>query len=155
ASRPVEIRRLDGSLAERTVFSGRTNQDTSGFEIAAFVQDRWRPAARLTFEAGFRIDRDVVVERINYSPRAGVAVGVAPEGRALLRGGFGKFVQRTPLNVDTFTTFETRTVSRFTVDGALLGAPIAFVNTLDPSLHTPEAYVGNVEWNQRFGRRLL
>ena len=25
-----------------------------------------------------------------------------PEGRGILRGGFGKFAQRTPLNVDAF-----------------------------------------------------
>ena len=92
---------------------------------------------------------------MNWSPRAGVAIGVAPEGRAILRGGFGKFVQRTPLNVEAFPSFERRTVSRFAPDGSLLLAPTTFSNVLDPDLQTPEAYVGNVEWNQRFGRRLL
>ena len=43
ASRPVEIRRLDGSLAERTVFGARTEQDVSAAcEFALFAQDRWR-----------------------------------------------------------------------------------------------------------------
>ena len=36
-----------------------------------------------------------------------------------------------------------------------LGRPTTFINVLDPDLRTPEAYVGNVEWNQRLGRRLL
>ena len=58
--------------------------------------------SRLTFELGLRLDRDAVVERVNWSPRAGVAIGVLPEGRGILRGGFGKFVQRTPLNVGAF-----------------------------------------------------
>ena len=98
-SRPVEIRRLDGSLAERTVFADRTRQDVGGFETAVFGQDRWRLGSRMAFELGLRLDRDAIVERINWSPRAGVAIGVAPEGRAILRGGYGKFVQRTPLNV--------------------------------------------------------
>jgi hypothetical protein len=80
---------------------------------------------------------------------------VAPEGRAILRGGFGKFVQHTPLNVEAFPTFEQRTVSRFSPDGTLLFAPTALANVLDPDLHTPRAYVGNIEWDQRFGRRLL
>jgi len=80
---------------------------------------------------------------------------VAPEGRAILRGGFGKFVQRTPLNVEAFPSFESRTVSRFAPDGTPLGLPAAFVNSIGQDLQTPEAYVGNVEWNQRFGRRLL
>ena len=154
-SRPVEIRRLDGSLAELTVFGNRTEQSVRGFEFAAFVQDRWRLNSRVTFEFGARVDRDAIVERVNWSPRAGIAVGVAPEGRAILRGGFGKFVQRTPLNVEAFPAFESRTVSRFASDGAPIGPPTTFFNVLDPGLRTPEAYVGNVEWNQRLGRRLL
>jgi Carboxypeptidase regulatory-like domain/TonB dependent receptor-like, beta-barrel len=154
-SRPLEIRRLDGSLAELTMFSGRTLQDVAGSEVAIFGQDRWRLNPRLTFELGMRVDRDAVVKSANYSPRAGVAISVLPEGRAILRGGFGKFAQRTPLNVEAFPTFEQRTVSRFGPDGTLLSLPITFTNSTDADLHTPEALVGNVEWNQRFGRRFL
>src|SRR6185503_2715066 len=102
-----------------------------------------------------RSDRDAVVEQVNWSPRAGVAIGVAPEGRAILRGGVGKFVQRTPLNIEAFPTFEPRTVVRVTPEGAALGPPIAFVNRIAPDLHTPEALVANVEWTTRFARRLL
>src|SRR5439155_19895676 len=142
ASRPLEIRRLDGSLAELTVFGNRTAQEVSGFEFGTFAQDRWRVNSRLTFELGLRVDRDAIVERPNWSPRAGVAIGVAPEGRAILRGGFGKFVQRTPLNVDAFPSFEPRTISRFAPGGAPLGLPTTFGNTLDPNLRSPEAAVG-------------
>jgi hypothetical protein len=154
-SRPLEIRRLDGSLAELTMFGARREQEVSGVEFAAFAQDRWRLGSRIAFELGFRLDRDAIVERVNWSPRAGMSIGVAPEGRAILRGGFGKFVQRTPLNVEAFPSFESRTLSRFDASGVPLGLPTTFVNVLDPDLRTPEAYVGNIEWNQRFGRRLL
>jgi len=154
-SRPVEIRRLDGSLAERTVFGPRSLQEVGGVEMAVFAQDRWRVGSRMTFEFGLRVDRDAVVERPNWSPRAGVAIAVAPEGRAILRGGYGKFVQRTPLNVDAFPQFENRTVTRFAADGLPSGPPRIWQNILDDELRTPEALVGNVEWNQRFGRRLL
>jgi hypothetical protein len=153
-SRPLEVRRFDGSLAELTMFGPRAQQDVSGVEFAGFVQDRWRLNARLSFELGFRVDRDAIVEHVNFSPRAGVAIGVAPEGRAILRGGYGKFVQRTPLNVEAFPFFEARTVTRFGTNGAPLGPPVTFVNTVS-DLHTPDANVGNIEWDQRFGRRLL
>jgi hypothetical protein len=36
-----------------------------------------------------------------------------------------------------------------------LGPAVVFTNVISPDLRTPEANVGNVEWNQRFGRRLL
>ena len=154
-SRPVEIRRLDGSLAELTVFDASTAQQVSGIEFAVFGQDRWRLGSRAAFEFGMRLDRDAIIERVNWSPRAGLSISVAPEGRAILRGGYGKFAQRTPLNVEAFPSFERRTVSRFAPGGALLGRPITYSNVLDSDLRVPEAIVGNVEWNQRFGRRLL
>jgi hypothetical protein len=154
-SRPIEVRRLDGSLAERTVFSGPTQQDASGYELAFFAQDRWRIGSRITFEGGVRVDRDAVSERFNWSPRAGGAISVLPDGRAILRGGYGRFVQRTPLNVEAFESLESRQVTRYAPDGSPLGPPVTYINRLDPDLHTPRAHVGNVEWNQRFGRRYL
>jgi hypothetical protein len=153
-SRPLEIRRLDGTLAERTEFRPRTSQSVSGSEFSVFLQDRWRLTPRVTFELGLRLDRDAVVEKVNWSPRAGVAVSVLPEGRAIIRGGFGKFVQRTPLNVAAFPSFESRVVTRFDEAEAPL-ATTALINRIEGPLSTPEAHVGNVEWDQRFGRRVL
>lgn len=152
-SRPVEIRRLDGSLAERIVFADRTAQEARGVEFSLFAQDRWRIGSRITSELGLRMDRDPILGRVNWSPRAGLAVGLLPEGRAILRGGYGLFVQRTPLNVEAFPSFGPRLVSRFGPDGVPLGPTITFHNLLDPDLHTPRASVGNIEWDQRFGRR--
>ena len=155
ASRPVEIRRVDGSLAERTVFGDRSRQDVAGTEFSVFAQDRWRVGSRLTFEFGLRGDRDAIVQRVNWSPRIGGAISVASEGRAILRGGIGKFVQRTPFNIGAFSSFEPRIVSRFAGDGSPIGSSVTFANVTDSDLHTPEAIVGNVEWDQRFGRRVI
>jgi hypothetical protein len=155
ASRPLEIRRVDGSLAELTEFPGRFEQQAGGVEFALFAQDRWRIGPRLTLELGVRMDRDAVVQRVNWSPRAGAAYAVLPEGRGILRGGFGKFVQRAPLNIEAFPAFESRIVTRFAADGSPIGPPVALGNVLGDDLRTPEAQVGNVEWNQRFGRRWL
>ena len=154
-SRPVEIRRLDGTLAERIVSPAPTTQDVSATELALFAQDRWRVASRVTLEFGLRMDREDVIERVNWSPRGGVSIGVLPEGRAILRGGVGKFRQRTPLNVGAFGQFEDRVVTRFGPDGVALGPPVTLVNVPAADLRTPEAVTGNIEWNQRFGRRVL
>jgi hypothetical protein len=107
-------------------------------------------------ELGFRMDRDPITHRYNWSPRAGAAVTVLPEGRAIIRGGYGKFVSRTALNIEAFPQYESRVVRRFAADGVTpLGPAVAFTNAISGDLRTPEADVGNVEWNQRFGRRLL
>jgi hypothetical protein len=153
-SQQLDLRRLSGSLTERTTYSpASTNPEVTGTEFALFVQDRWRVNDRLMFEMGFRSDRDDIVERVNYSPRVGMSVSLLPEGRGILRGGFGKFAERTPLTVGAFTQYDVQTVRRFGPDGALLGTPVTFVHTIDGSLKTPESIVETVAWDQRFGRR--
>jgi TonB dependent receptor/Carboxypeptidase regulatory-like domain len=155
-SQEIDVVRLDGSLAERTThIPGLTFPEVSGTEFAIFVQDRWRVNDRLSFELGMRVDFDDIVEGVNYSPRAGMSVSLLPEGRGILRGGFGKFSERTPLTVGAFTQYDVQTVSRFAADGAPLGAPVTFVHVLDGKLRTPESIVQTVAWDQRFGRRLF
>ncbi len=155
-SQQLEVRRLDGSIAERTTYSPLlTNPEVSGTEFALFAQDRWRVNDRLMFELGIRSDRDDVVERINYSPRAGMSLSLLPEGRGILRAGFGKFAERTPLTIGAFTQYDVQTVSRFAPDGSSLGLPITFVHVVDGDLKTPESIVQTAAWDQRFGRRFF
>jgi len=152
----VDARRLDGSLAERTTYSpSLAHPDVSGTEFAVFAQDRWRVTDRLMFELGLRVDRDDVVERVNFSPRGGLSFSLLPDGRGILRGGIGKFDERTPLNVGAFTQYETQTVSRFAADGSPLGPPVTLVHVVDGALKTPESVVQTVAWDQRFGRRFF
>jgi hypothetical protein len=152
-SRPVEIRRLDGSLAELVTFGPHSRQDVSATELAVFVQDRWRIGPRMTLEYGMRLDRDDVVKDVNWSPRAGVSLAILPEGRGILRFGVGQFSQRTPLNIDSFEQFAPRIVTRYAEDGTPVSES-RLVNVRS-NLRTPSAVAGNVEWNQRFTRRVL
>jgi hypothetical protein len=155
-SQQVDVVRLDGSLAERTTYSpSLTHPEVFGTEAAVFAQDRWRVNNRLSLELGFRADRDDVVERANYSLRAGAAVSLLPEGRGILRGGFGKFAERTPLTVGAFTQYDVQTVTRFAPDGTQFGAPVTLTHVIDGSLKTPESIVQTVAWDQRFGRRFF
>src|SRR5262249_34644780 len=51
SSHELDVRRLDGSLAERTTYAPPlTHPEVSGTEFALFAQDRWRVNDRLTFE---------------------------------------------------------------------------------------------------------
>ena len=127
----------------------------SGTEFALFAQDRWRVNDRLNFELGLRLDRDDIVERVNYSPRVGMSVSILPEGRAILRGGFGKFAERTPLTVGAFTQDDTQTISRFGPDGSALGTPVTFRHVVGGELEDAESIVQTVAWDQRFGRRFF
>ncbi len=155
-SQEVDAVRLDGSLAERTTYSpSLTHPEVNGTEFAVFVQDRWRVNDRLNFELGFRTDRDDVVERINYSPRVGVSVSLLPEGRGILRGGIGKFSERTPLVVGAFTQYDRQTITRFSGNGLALFAPVTLAHVIEGDFKTPESIVETAAWDQRFGRRFF
>jgi len=155
-SQEVDAVRLDGSLAERMTYSpALTNPEVHGTEFALFAQDRWRVNDRLMFELGIRSDRDDIVEKVNYSPRVGMSVSVLPEGRGILRGGFGKFAERTPLTVGAFTQYETQTVTRYATNGLPLGPAVTFTHTLGDVLKTPESVVQTVAWDQRIERRFF
>ena len=59
------------------------------------------------------------------------------------------------MNVGAFADFEDRTVTRFARRRRAARSAGTFVNVPAPDLRTPEAVTGNIEWNQRFGRRVL
>jgi hypothetical protein len=46
-------------------------------------------------------------------------------------------------------------VSRFAPDGTPIGPVVTLTNRFSGDLRTPHAEVGNVEWDQRFGRKVL
>jgi hypothetical protein len=116
ASRPVEVRRLDGTLARRVTFDAPARQSVTSTDLALFARGRWRPAGHLQLELGLRLDRDGVLRRSLLSSRLGASLE-AGGGRLVLRGGVGLFGERTPSLVGAFTQLEARTEERYAADG--------------------------------------
>lgn len=152
-SRPVDVQRLDGSLAERITFDGPSHQQVDATDAALYLQDRWRAADRVVFDLGLRLERDGVLDRLNLMPRLGAALSLRSESRTVLRGGAGLFYQRTPLNVGAFESFERRTVVRFGADGSSRPTPVTWGHRVD-SLATPYASIWNVSVDHRAGSAL-
>jgi hypothetical protein len=151
ATRPVIVRRADGTPSWRQDFGGATTQRAAGTDVAVYAQDRWRVRPRLLVEPGVRADYDGVLGRTSVSPRLGVVVGVFQPDVGIIRGGAGLFFERTPLNVAAFESFEAATVTRFEADGTTESAPpVTWVHRA-LALDTPRAFVWNVEYTHRFG----
>lgn len=84
-----------------------------GHFIGTFIQDKWRPAERLTISAGLRYDVELIrtpndvnplydsgsseypIDANNFAPRLGFTYAMDAESKSALRGGFGVFYQRT------------------------------------------------------------
>lgn len=149
-SAPVDIRREDGTLAERLEFGAPTAQAAAATDAGAFVQDRWRFSDRLVVDLGLRADRDGVSGRYRASPRAGFVLGLRSEGRSLLRGGVGAFTDRTPLLAAAFSSIEAPIVQRFDADGVTPEAPaIAYASRVAGPLTSARSRVWNLEYDER------
>jgi hypothetical protein len=117
---------------------------------AAFVQDKWRVNSRLTFSLGLRYDLEVVpipevddplvdrypVDKNNVAPRVGLTYDLGG-GKSVLRGGYGRFYDKTHLEsiggLFTGTPFTRSFNATFPVSGPDLGPRNGLLPT-DPYL---------------------
>jgi outer membrane receptor protein involved in Fe transport len=97
-------------------FSIRVGGPQSSYQkvhfVGAFAQDKWKVNNRLTLSLGLRWDVEVTpidevnnpyfsdagsypVDKDNFQPRVGFAYSLGSEGRQVIRGGYGKFYERT------------------------------------------------------------
>lgn len=154
-SRPVDIRREDGTLYERMTFSGLSTQDVGATDFSAFAQDRWQATNRLVVEGGARIDRDGVTGDSNVSPRLGAALKADANGDGIIRGGAGRFVESVPLNVAAFPSYETRTLTFFVADGVTpAGTPLHLAHVAG-DLDVPRSLVWNLGYDRRINPDLV
>jgi hypothetical protein len=154
ASRPVLIRRSDGTLARRLDFGPASTQKFSSTDMALFGQDRVQPTDRWYVEFGGRLDRDGVTRNWNMTPRLGSAVLLTEDGAAVIRGGFGVFFERTPSAAGVFEQFVPYTDARFARDGVTrVGDAIPFTYVSSPDLATSRSVTWDIAYNHRLNER--
>lgn len=157
ASLPLRIERSDASLAELIEFNGPTAVNRSATEVAAFLQDKWTPHPRLTFDFGLRYDRDTLSDDHNFAPRFGFVVGLTRDNRTVLRGGIGRFFDKIPLNAGAFGQLQERLVTRFAADGITpLGPSLLFRNVMQGGdLDNPRSVAWSAELDREVTSRLV
>ena len=91
---------------------GPLNRYQKAHFVAAFAQDKWRVTNRATLSIGLRYDLEVQpiaeldnpqfpdpqkypVDRNNIAPRIGFTYDLEGHGRGVLRGGYGRFYDKT------------------------------------------------------------
>ena len=153
ASRPVLVRRSDGTLARGLTFGSQTEQSVHGTDFAAFAQDRVQPGTRWWVEFGGRLDRDAITTRIGATPRVGAAVLLDESGNTVLRGGVGVFYERTPLVAGVFDDFENTLDTRYDTDGVTpLGPAVLYTHVTEPDLQPARSTAWDFSYDKRLNR---
>ncbi len=153
ASRPVLVKRSDGTLARRLTFGSPTEQSVHGTDFAAFAQDRIQPGARWWVEFGARLDRDAITMRTGATPRVGAAVLLDETGNTVLRGGIGVFYERTPLVAGAFDEFENTLDTRYDTDGVTpLGPAVLYTHAIEPNLQVARSTAWDLSYDRRLNR---
>jgi hypothetical protein len=152
--RPIQIIRADGTTSQVIRPLGPTGQDESSTDTSLYAQDHWRLNDRLLIQGGVRFDRDGVLDRLNVAPRIGATMTLDQSGATVLKGGYGRFYQRTSLNVAAFDSYGARATERYARNGTVT-ASAEVVPNLSAIDRTPMAFVTSAEINRRIGNAWL
>ena len=152
-SQPVEIYDAKGNITSSIAFSAPSSQRVRSTDLAVFAQDSWRVNDRVRLDLGMRLDRNDLLDQLNFSPRAGFSIAIRKQGNSVIRGGAGLFYDRTPLNVGAFQNYESREISKWTGDTP--GAVVSYQHVVDGPLTSPYSFIWNLEYDHRFTKTLM
>lgn len=154
---PVRILREDRTLAEGIEFSDPARVGRNNTELSAFIQDKWLVTPRLTFDLGLRYEHDAVARQENFAPRLGFVIVPWHAGHTAIRGGFGIFFDKIPLNVATFDQMPHRIITRFARDGqTIVDGPRAFLHRIEGGrIQAPYSLAWSLEIDRELTRRLM
>ena len=127
-SRPVELLREDGSVAEQIAFQGAGVLRGAASEAAEFVEDHWKLDAHLALDLGARLSSQSIGRRAAFGPHVGVAYSPSRDEKTVIRAGTGLFYGHVPMLAADFTDNPAQVISFFDPSGALVGAPILLRN---------------------------
>jgi hypothetical protein len=127
---PVDIRDAAGQLTRRISFPRDRQLEISDIEQNFFAQDHWIVSPRFSLDLGTRVESQEVSGAFRVAPRAGLAWNPIPGQGTTVRGGFGFFYDRVPLNVYVFNKYPDQLVTYYDASGNVSGGPYLFQNTL-------------------------
>jgi hypothetical protein len=152
---PVSVLRDDQTLSSRITYDNAIASDAGRNEFAVFLQDTWQVHPRLSLDLGLRVDSDSLsAETVDVAPRIGFVFAPTKDNRTAIRGGFGLFYDKIPINAAIFEKFPAQTITRYANDGAtIIDGPLLFshvIATADNQLRVPYS----LGWSLQFDREL-
>jgi hypothetical protein len=151
-SHPVTIARADGSTLRRIDYLGDGRVGASNDEIAGFLEDEWAVGSTLTLHGGARYGYEQIGGEQTIAPRVDASYRPFANGGTVVKGGYGIFYDKLPLNAADFDTQQARLITDYDVNGSATATTLV-TNTIPlDSLRTPKSTQWNAEVDQRLGR---
>jgi hypothetical protein len=149
------VLREDQSLTSRITYEPTIASEMAKNELALFAQDNWQIHPRLALNLGVRLDTDSLAAEIaDVAPRIGFVCAPTDDNRTAIRGGFGLFFDKIPIDAALFPKFPAQTITRYASDGlVVINGPTAFPHVIATShgrLHVPYS----LGWGVQFDREL-
>jgi hypothetical protein len=127
---PVDILDAARQLTRRISFPRDRQFEISDIEQNFFAQDHWIVSPRFSLDLGTRVESQEVSGAYRVAPRAGLAWNPLPGQGTTVRGGFGFFYDRVPLNVYVFNKYPDQLVTYYDAAGSISAGPYLYLNTL-------------------------
>lgn len=157
---PVRVLRGDGTLSSSINYGAPIASEESQSDFALFLQDNWQIHPRLTLDLGMRLDHDSLSGgSANFAPRIGFVFAPTRDNRTAVRGGFGVFFDKIPINVAVFTKYPAQTITSYAGDGVtVIDGPATFTHVIatpDHSLRVPYSLGWTLQFDRELRRNLL
>jgi hypothetical protein len=130
-ARTTLIQGNQGEPVKQIDFLGGGPFKLTDLETSVFGQDHWVINPKLAMDIGARFERQGITGTFRLAPRVGLAWTPFANQQTTVRGGFGLFYDRVPLNVYAFERYPRMVITTFGSDGEIIDGPRLFANITD------------------------
>jgi hypothetical protein len=153
----IEVLRQDGTLFQRTTFTGPAALRLSSTQAGAYIQDSWRWDARWRLQLGLRGDWDGLLGHGLAEPRVALVFLPFANERAKFSAGWG-MQYAPPDRTQVAQAFDQKRVDVFfdaTGLTPVVGPALTQFQVAAGGLQSPRFQTSSVEWQQQLGSRTL
>jgi hypothetical protein len=150
----VEVLRADGSVAQRTVFSGQPQFHLSDTFLGAYAHDSWRFSKLFILQSDLRIDWDSFLQQATPSPRISVNFLPFKNEQSKFTAAWGVYLQPLALSSIGPAYDQQRSDTFYSRTGnSIVGQTTSRFILPDEPLNQARFYTFSAGWEQAIGTK--